>query len=128
MACVSLDHACCTFRSADTARRVLGDCLGLRYLRSFTLPSDAATALFRVEDAVEVMVFGVERRLLEAVIAPRTPCVSSPSHVCFVVDDLDETLERCRACGLQVRSTTVGDHAVFFVADLDGNLFELKQG
>jgi catechol 2,3-dioxygenase-like lactoylglutathione lyase family enzyme len=125
---IALDHASCVYRSAEAADRVLGDCLGMHHLRTFTLAAEAAGALFLVDRATEVMVFGTDRRLLEAIILPDHRTEGSAAHICVTVEDLVATLRRCRTNGLEVRSTTVGDHDVFFVADADGNLFELKQG
>lgn len=124
---VRLDHACCVFPSEEEARRTLGAGLGLRELRRFTLSPEVAHALFRRTAPLQVLVFGEESRVLEALIAPTGAPDPGPAHVCLVVDDLSSTLARCRAAGLEVRSASVGTHEVFFVADPHGNLFELKQ-
>jgi catechol 2,3-dioxygenase-like lactoylglutathione lyase family enzyme len=110
------------------AHRILGQCLGMTHLRSFTLAPQAAGALFRLDRPVEVMAFGADRRLLEAFIVPEHGGSASPAHACIIVENVAATLDRCRVNGAEVRTATVGEHEVFFVADPDGNLYELKQG
>ena len=48
-------------------------------------------------------------------------------HVCIDVDDLDQFLADCNALEVEVRRVPKGDSQVTFIADYDGNLFEIKQ-
>ncbi|MBN1423512.1 VOC family protein, partial [Candidatus Fermentibacteria bacterium] len=123
----SLDHAGCVYRTARAAHAMLGDCLGLRFLRSFTLTANVATALFRDPAAVSVLVFGNDQRLVEAIVCPDHVPADSPAHICLAVSNREDVVERCRARSVEVRTAWVGDHEVCFVADADGNLFEIKQ-
>ncbi len=125
---VMIDHVGCVYRSTEEAHHVLGHCLGLRLLRSFTLSPEGSRDLFGRDDALEVLVFGTDRRVVEALLVADHAPTRTVSHVALQVAQLEETLHRCEEGGLEVRSTWVGDHWVFFVADCAGNLFELKGG
>ena len=48
------------------------------------------------------------------------------SHTCIQVADLEEFLGRCREMEYEVREVTKGEKVVVFIADTDGNLFEVK--
>lgn len=124
---LSIDHVSCVYGSARAAHDVLHGCLGLRFLRSFTLSSEVAAALFKDSSAETVLVFGDDQRLVEAIIRPGHCAADSPAHVCFSVQNRADVVSRCRSGGLEVRTAWVGDHEVFFVIDADGNLFEIKQ-
>jgi hypothetical protein len=101
--------------------------LGLETLSEFTLDEEPARRLLGIDRPVEIVVFGTGVRLIEAFIVPeRTGCLG-PNHLCLVLPDLPSSLERCETYGFDVRKAWVRDHDVYFVQDMDGNLFELKQ-
>lgn len=122
-----LDHTVCTYRSKENAHTVLATCLGLDTLSEFTLEEESAKRLLGMDRPVEIVVFGTSVRLIEAFIVPERTTCPSPNHLCLILPGLQSSLERCKKHGLEVRTAWVGDHDVYFVQDMDGNLFELKQ-
>jgi hypothetical protein len=122
-----LDHAACAYRSKENAHTVLAVCLGLDTLYEFTLDEEPAKQLLGLDQPVEIVVFGSRIRLIEAFIVPEPPTCIRPNHLCLVLPDLQASMERCERYGLDVRKALVVDHDVYFVQDMDGNLFELKQ-
>jgi hypothetical protein len=121
-----LDHGACTYRSKANAHTALATCLGLDRLYEFTLDKEPASQLLGLERPVEVVVFGSGGRLIEAFVVPERTIGTSPNHLCLILPDLPLSLERCKHHGLDVRTAWLGDHDVYFVRDMDGNLFELK--
>ena len=105
----------------------MATCLGLNPLYEFTLDEEPARRLLGLDQPVDVVVFGSQQRLVEAFVVPERTIGTSPNHLCLVLTDVPSSLERCRSHGLDVRTARVGDREVYFVLDMDGNLFELKQ-
>ncbi len=64
----------------------------------------------------------------EIFIIPSPPVANHPiTHVCLDVGHLEQFLQNCRGVGVTIRQIPKGDGALLtFIADFDGNLFEIK--
>jgi methylmalonyl-CoA/ethylmalonyl-CoA epimerase len=63
----------------------------------------AITGLVAGESLVELLESNVENSPIAKFIAKRGPGIH---HICFAVDDLDATVERCRAAGVRLIDST----------------------
>ena len=115
-------------RSSEAASdRFFQDVLGLARTRTKTAPADLCAQLFGREEEHQLLYYGNEHLQFEVFVSGREDFGETHlSHVCLEVDDPGELLARCAAAGIEVRKAIRGESSVIFIADEDGNLFEIK--
>jgi catechol 2,3-dioxygenase-like lactoylglutathione lyase family enzyme len=114
-------------RSSEAASdRFFQDILGLARTRTKTASAELCAQLFGREREHQLVYYGNEHLLFEVFISDHGDFGPSHlGHVCLEVDDSRELLARCATAGIEVRRAAQG--AVIFIADEDGNLFEIKE-
>jgi catechol 2,3-dioxygenase-like lactoylglutathione lyase family enzyme len=105
-----LHHVAVVCSSLENADRFYGSILGLNKMKASLLSEDFAEALFHIAQKCIVVAYGNENMLVE-VFVPESPAENRAPfvHLCFV--------SRIKK----------GDSLLIFVADYDGNLFEVKE-
>ena len=123
--------------------RFYSDLLGFRYVREIELTGEPAATLLQL-DGVAFRAIYIEREGLriELLHYDEPPAHSGPTprpmnqlgftHLSLRVDDLDASLERFAAAGVEVlEQTRIGipeaNTNAVFIADPDGTLIELMQ-
>ena len=119
-------------RSSEAASdRFFQDILGLARTRMKTASAELCAQLFGREREHQIVYYGNEHLLFEVFVSDHGDFGESHlGHVCLEVGDTRELLARCAAAGIEVRRAvpgTGGGGAVIFIADEDGNLFEIKE-
>jgi catechol 2,3-dioxygenase-like lactoylglutathione lyase family enzyme len=125
-------------RSSEAASdRFFQDILGLARTRTKTASAELCAQLFGREREHLIVYYGNEHLLFEVFVSDHGDFGESHlghlGHVCLEVGDTRELLARCAAAGIEVRRAvpgtggTGGGGAVIFIADEDGNLFEIKE-
>lgn len=117
-------------RSSEAASdRFFQDVLGLARTRTKTASAELCAQLFGREREHQIIYYGNEHLLFEVFVSEHGDFGESHlghlGHVCLEVGDARELLARCEAAGIEVRRAAQG--AVIFIADEDGNLFEIKE-
>jgi catechol 2,3-dioxygenase-like lactoylglutathione lyase family enzyme len=115
-------------RSSEAASdRFFEDVLGLARTRMKTAPAELCAQLFGRGEEHQLLYYGNEHLQFEVFLSNHGDFAPTHvSHVCLEVDDVPGLLARCAAAGCAVRQFVRGDSSVTFVADEDGNLFEIK--
>jgi catechol 2,3-dioxygenase-like lactoylglutathione lyase family enzyme len=115
-------------RSSEAASdRFFEDVLGLARTRTKTAPAELCAELFDREREHRLVYYGNEHLQFEIFLSDRRDFGETHlSHVCLEVEDAGQLLARCAAAGIEVRKAVRGDSCVIFIADEDGNLFEIK--
>ncbi len=116
-------------RSSEAASdRFFQDVLGLARTRTKTASAELCAELFGREREHQLVYYGNEHLLFEVFVSDRGDFGETGhlGHVCLEVDDPRELLARCVAAGIEVRRAVQGNSSVLFIADEDGNLFEIK--
>lgn len=115
-------------RSSEAASdRFFQEVLGLARTRTKTVPPDLCAELFGREQEHKLVYYGNEHLQFEVFLSDRGDFGATHlSHVCLEVPDTGELLARCAAAGIEVRKAERGGSSVIFIADEDGNLFEIK--
>ncbi len=121
-------HAALTFRTEAAAEAVFGDLFGMSRIKSTDLGAELCDALFGIDRPSTLILYDGGPSSFEVFIDPDAPMPSARfEHVCVAVADMDATLARAVALGLQVRRFVAGpDKTVVFLRDVDGNLYEIK--
>src|SRR5262249_55419146 len=119
-------------RSSEAASdRFFQEVLGLARTRTKTAPAELCAPLFGRGEEHKLVYYGNEHLQFEVFLSDRGDFGDFGgghlSHVCLEVDDAGELLARCAAAGCEVRRVVRGDSSVTFIADEDGNLFEIKE-
>jgi catechol 2,3-dioxygenase-like lactoylglutathione lyase family enzyme len=116
-------------RSSEAASdRFFQEVLGLSRTRTKTVPPDLCAALFGREEEHRLVYYGNDHLQFEVFLSDRGDFGTTHlSHVCLEVDDIGALLARCAAAGVEVRKVERGASSVIFLADEDGNLFEIKE-
>jgi catechol 2,3-dioxygenase-like lactoylglutathione lyase family enzyme len=125
---MDLIHIGLVSQSEERANHFFGDLLGLEMTRRSALPQDVARLLFGFDESCEMLYFGNESLMFEVFLtgwAEQTP--KKITHSCIEVEDRSSLLARASAEGYEVREAPRQDYSVFFLVDLDGNLFEVKE-
>ena len=116
-------------RSSEAASdRFFQAVLGLARTRTKTASPALCAQLFGREQEHQLVYSGNEHLQFEVFISGRADFAETHlGHVCLEVEDPQALLARCAAAGIEVRQAVQGDSRVTFVADEDGNLFEIKK-
>ena len=113
--------------SEANADRFFGQLLEMPMTRRSSLPAQLAGALFGVEQSCEILYYGDGELVFEVfVTGVSEPAGQRMDHTCIAVPDRTALVERSREMGFEVRSVQKGGGEVVFIADTDGNLFEIK--
>ena len=134
---MKLLHVALVRRSEAASDRFFQDILGLARTRTKTASAELCAQLFGREREHQIVYYGNEHLLFEVFVSGHGDFGESHlghlGHVCLEVGDTRELLARCAAAGVEVRRAvsgtggTGGGGAVIFIADEDGNLFEIKE-
>jgi catechol 2,3-dioxygenase-like lactoylglutathione lyase family enzyme len=123
-----LHHVAVVCRSRENADRFYHKILGLPKIKDSLLSEDLAEAIFQVAQRCTVITYGNENMLVE-VFVPETPAENKAPcvHLCLELENREEFIRKCRDMALTVNRIKKGDSLLVFVADYDGNLFEVKE-
>ncbi len=116
-------------RSSEAASdRFFEDVLGCARTRTKTAPAELCAELFGRAEEHNLIYYGNEHLQFEVFLSDQGDFAPTHlAHVCLEVDDAGALLARCAAAGCAVRKFERGDSSVTFIADEDGNLFEIKE-
>lgn len=124
-------HIGIAVRSVDEILPFYRDVLGLRETPLDDADESRIVGLTAGESLVELLEAASPRSPIRAFLAKRGPGIH---HICFVVDDLDATLARCRDAGIRLiddvpRRGAEGKPIAFLHPESTGGvLVELTQG
>ena len=125
---MDLIHIGLVARSEEGARRFYEHLLGLEMTRRSALPDALASRIFGVDEGCEILYYGNDAMLFEIFVtgwAEKTE--RKISHTCIEVADRGALLARAEEMGFEVIEAPRNDYSIFFLADGDGNLFEVKE-
>ena len=122
-----LRHIGLVCSSEENAKRFYGDILGLTRLNTKQAPASLSEALFGLDTELTIINYGAEGVHFEVFIRPeyRNPSARI-EHVCLEVAEMQPFVEKCGEQGVDVLRVPKGDGWVTFIADFDGNRFEVK--
>lgn len=124
-----IGHVALASSSEEKANRFYRDGLGLKVLRSTTLPASLSRSLFGIDREFQVIDFGNEEMKFEVFIEGNEGEIPlrKLDHVCLEIEDREVLLRKCEALGFEVLRVPKGDSLVIFLKDGDRNLFEIKE-
>lgn len=123
---MDLIHIGLVSSSEETADRFFGELLGLEKTRKSRLPREVTKGLFGVDQDCEIAYYGTGSLVFEVFLTGWSePKERRISHTCIEVADHPGFLARCREMGYELREVPKGDKVIVFLADTDGNLFEI---
>ncbi len=121
-------HSALCISTEEYAGYIMEDLFILKKVKSFTADSKLINNLFGIGQDVEIIVYNTGSCDVEVFIA-KPPDAFSFAHLCFSVDNRKELIERAENIGLQVTYHERDDNShIVFIKDLDGNLYEIKEG
>ena len=124
---MKLKHVALVCASERNADKFYRDLLGLEKAEPRPVPSNISESIFGIGGELtivnytgeglhfEIFVYGGERQFIGRI-----------EHTCIEVEDIDAFLEKCRAMDVEIRQVQRDSGPLTFVADYDGNLFEVK--
>jgi catechol 2,3-dioxygenase-like lactoylglutathione lyase family enzyme len=123
-----LHHIGLVCSSREKADRFYEGILGLEKIKISELTEDLAAQIFHIPQRC-LMIFYIGQGLAIEVFVPEEPSGNKAPfvHICLEVEDRERFLGKCHDNGLEVSRIPRGDTWLAFVADYDGNLFEIKQ-
>ena len=124
-----IGHVALVSSSEEKANRFYKGALGLRDLRSTTIPASLSKSLFGIDQEFKIIDFGNEEMKFEVFIAHNVGKVplKQLDHVCLEVDDREVLVKKWSEMGFEVLRVPKGDSLVLFLKDEDRNLFEIKE-
>ncbi|MFC1823992.1 VOC family protein [Thermodesulfobacteriota bacterium] len=123
-----LNHAAVVSSSQENADKFFEGILGLAKIKSSKLHEDIAAEVF--DQAVEcgLLLYEGEGFAVEVIVQDAIQNKGNPFvHLCLEVEDREAFIDRCRSARLRVNLVPKGDAMLCFVADYDGNLYEIKE-
>ena len=125
---MKLIHMALACRSEADSDRFYQGLLGLRKIRSKTIPSSLAEQVFGRREEFRGIDYADETLHFEVFIDPHAGREHGRlEHVCLEVADLEDFLRKCREAGAAVLQVPRGSGRLTFVRDYDGHLYEIKQ-
>ena len=123
-----LHHVAVVCRSEELADRFYRGILGLRRMKASELHSALGERIFGIARDCRFALYGNEMFSVEVFVHGQAyEKAASYAHICLEVEDREGLLSKCRSEGLTVKEIPRGDQILTFIADFDGNLFEIKQ-
>ncbi|MEK6794748.1 MAG: hypothetical protein AABZ39_08235 [Spirochaetota bacterium] len=124
---MTLAHVGIVCSSEANADRFYRDLLGLAKADPKTLHRDLSKAIFSIDEELKIIHYTGNGALFEVFIYDRMGAHKPIEHICLEVEGLADLLHRGRAMGLTILEIPKGQTTLFFMSDLDGTLFELKE-
>jgi catechol 2,3-dioxygenase-like lactoylglutathione lyase family enzyme len=124
-----LHHVGLVCSSEERADRFYRGVLGLAKIKTTELPEELTERIFHSAQRC-LMIFYEQEGLAVEVFVPDELALRKGTfeHLCLEVKEREAFLKTCEESGLEVRRIPRGDAFIAFVADFDGNLFEIKEG
>lgn len=123
-------HVALARRSLEEADRFFVELLGLERTRARDLPADLAGAVFGFAEPCRMIDYEGGGVRFEVFVPAAERPFAAPGdyrHVSLQVGDRESFLARASAAGIEVRRVVRQGRDVAFLADSDGNLFEIQQ-
>jgi catechol 2,3-dioxygenase-like lactoylglutathione lyase family enzyme len=124
---VVLEHIALECDTVDHAKMLYEDVFACSFVKSFDLPKDFVEQVFSVNKEIKALVYKAETGIYEVFITGKKSIPNSFSHVCISVDDMKDFSVRCDAIGLKPYTVQKNKKSYWFVRDMIGNLFEVKE-
>ena len=126
---MKLIHVALACRSEVNCDRFYQGLLGLRKIRSKTIPSSLAEKVFGRKEEFRVIDYADECLHFEIFVDPHASQEHGRlEHICLEIADLEVFLKNCRAAGAPVlQSPRDAGGLITFVSDYDGHLYEIKE-
>ena len=122
---LEIQHVAVECSSEEVADRFFGDILGSSRVRQMILSSELSSAIFGLSGDVLMILYENGAARFEVFITPDRK-LKSYGHICVVVEDTKEFVERCRQHGLQPFFVQKDGKQLLFVRDFSENLYEIK--
>jgi catechol 2,3-dioxygenase-like lactoylglutathione lyase family enzyme len=123
-----LHHVGLVCSSEERADRFYEGILGLAKIKTSELPEDVTERIFHSAQRCLMIFYGNDGLAVEVFVPEKSPVRKGTfEHLCLEVREREAFLETCKENGLDVRRIARGDTFLAFVADFDGNLFEIKE-
>jgi catechol 2,3-dioxygenase-like lactoylglutathione lyase family enzyme len=123
-----LHHVGLVCSSQERADRFYGGILGLDKIKTSELTEDVTERIFHSAQRCLMIFYEGEGLALEVFVPEESQAGKAAfKHICLEVNEREAFLAKCRENGFVVRRIPRGDTFLAFVADFDGNLFEIKE-
>jgi catechol 2,3-dioxygenase-like lactoylglutathione lyase family enzyme len=123
-----LHHGGLVCSSQERADRFYEGILGLAKIKTSELPEDVTEQIFHSAQRCLMIFYESEGLAVEIFVPEKSPVRKGTfEHLCLEVREREAFLKTCEENGLEVRRIPRGDTFLAFVADFDGNLFEIKE-
>ena len=125
---MKLHHVGLVSSSQERADRFYEGILGLTKIKTSELAEDITEQIFHTPQRCLMIFYGNNGLSVEVFVPEEFPARKAPfEHICLEVKERGAFLKTCQDNGLEVRRIPRGDTFLAFVADFDGNLFEVKE-
>ena len=125
---MELNHIALTCTSEKNAGKFYGGILGLKKMRSFSIPENLTKQLFGLNKESRVLTYSNGDFSVELFLADKNEAIHPVfDHTCLEVKDREEVIKKCIDVDIEVIKIPRGDSFLLFIRDHDGNLFEIKE-
>jgi catechol 2,3-dioxygenase-like lactoylglutathione lyase family enzyme len=123
-----LHHVGLVCSSQEKADRFYKGILGLAKIKTSELAEEVTEQIFYSVQRCLMIFYERGGFAVEVFVPEKIPARKGIfEHFCLEVGEREAFLETCEKNGLEVRRIPRGDTFLAFVADFDGNLFEIKE-
>jgi catechol 2,3-dioxygenase-like lactoylglutathione lyase family enzyme len=123
-----LHHVGLVCSSQERADRFYEGILGLAKIKTTELTEAITERIFHSAQRCLMIFYEQEGFAVEVFVPEESPLRKATfEHLCLEVAERETFLKTCEENGLEVRRIPRGEAFLAFVADFDGNLFEIKE-
>ena len=124
---MNLRHVALACSSEENSDKFYKSLLGLQKSEPKTISASLSKALFDINSELKIINYCNEYLQFEIFLTGRNKSsVKRIEHVCLEVHDLATFLEKCRRLQVKIVQVSREGKLITFIADEDGNLFEIK--
>jgi hypothetical protein len=127
---MEIEHIAVGYNSEEEANNFFIELLGLKKIRSKSVPPDLMKKFFGVKKEHKFIVYGNQDLIFEVFITgEKSKANDIFTHVCLVIDNRDEFANRALLMGYDIAKVNRKDSDGYylFVKDSFHNLYEIKE-
>ncbi len=123
---MTLEHIALTINHQDEILDFYQGVLGMELIRTFTLNSELANTIFKINHDVQVYLLKKNSLVLEVFVSNEDKSISF-SHICISVTNRESFIQNAadRNYTFIRKERDYGD--LIFLSDNNGNMFEIKE-
>jgi len=122
-------HIALHYLNEKQADIFFGKVLGFKTEKEFIVPADFSKIIFGIKGKIKVKFYSdnTNNKILFEVFITDIKPKTVFEHVCLLVNDKKDLIEKCKKYGVKILNTRRNNKEYLFIRDFPGYLYEIKE-